>query len=331
MDKIRRNQINDIEEYLTNISKYIGEVTFSEVEKKEGEPFRIILIHLGREKEAFDNFAHKIRNLIRKHPSYIDYNYRGLSLYESLREISEADLKQSKNISERDFNYFKSKINKVQELYERIEFTIEKDEFDKELNDKLAEVDEIVKNVQSAKLALDGQKTEEIYSEASQTYLTAARNYEVIFYMLIGAALIITVICLAYFPYSEATKVNFIFSKILTASLVITLGTLFLRKAAHLRKLHEQVHQTSLELQALPLYLVNVTPDHQAEIYKDLASKYFGKELDKTQHDKIGDLMSEQVKTSLEVFKTSSEIMKSMKPSIASSESGEAKAMPKTK
>ncbi|WP_151716897.1 hypothetical protein [Acinetobacter sp. TUM15071] len=185
------------------------------------------------------------------------------------------------------------------------------------------------KGVESAKLALEGQRTEQIYSQASNIFLSAARNYEVFFYMLIGTALIITVICLAYFPYSEATKVNFIFSKILTATLVITLGTLFLRKAAHLRKLHEQAHQTSLELQALPLYLVNVTPDHQAEIYKDLASKYFGKELDKTQHDKIGDLMTEQVKTSLEVFKTSSEIMKSMKPSVASSESGEAKEKPK--
>ncbi len=308
-----------------NISYYISEIKFIHPKMAEEAPIRLILTHLEREKEYFDNFAHKIRTLIRDNPEYIEWNYNGINLYDALSQICKFISSKPTEIHEEEFINLKNKIDKVRDHYQRIEFDIEKIKFDKELNDKLAEVDEIVKNVQSAKLALDGQKTEEIYSEASQTYLTAARNYEVFFYMLIGTALIITVLCLAYFPYSEATKVNFIFSKILTATLVVTLGTLFLRKAAHLRKLHEQAHQTSLELQALPLYLVNVSTDHQAEIYKDLASKYFGKELDKIQHDKIGDLMQDQLIVGTELIKASAEMVKSVKPTTAKEEDSEAK------
>ncbi|WP_141654946.1 hypothetical protein [Acinetobacter venetianus] len=258
-----------------------------------------------------------------KNSDYLEYEIGSTNFLNEISRIKPAFIFSDNNDKEK-FTQVTSVIDDSIKIFKAIEqILLEKSQSEiliKQLEYQVQQARETVANIESAKLAVEGQKTEEIYSEASKSFLTAARNYEVFFYMLIGAALIITVICLAYFPYSEATKVNFIFSKLLTATLVITLGTLFLRKAAHLRKLHEQAHQTSLELQALPLYLVNVTPDHQAEIYKDLASKYFGKELDKTQHDKIGDLMNEQVKTSLEVFKTSSELMKSMKPSTTKEE-----------
>ncbi|MEN8319773.1 hypothetical protein [Acinetobacter junii] len=297
---------------------------------KSNSEFKNIIKYL---ESVINQFVDEICDFYVSNPEYIVFVVRDSSILSDINDLIvylsdlevPLDLEYLNNVKEMMDNIFFNYVT-VKRICEREGKT---KELIDDLHIQVLKAKENVKHLESAKLALEGQKTETIYSEASQTYLTAARNYEVIFYMLIGAAVIITVICLAYFPYSEATKVNFIFSKILTATLVITLGTLFLRKAAHLRKLHEQAHQTSLELQALPLYLVNVSTDHQAEIYKDLASKYFGKELDKTQHDKIGDLMTEQVKTSLEVFKTSSEIMKSMKPSVASSESSEAKEKPK--
>lgn len=310
MEKKRRNQIIDIEEYLTNISKYIGEVTFNKGNVNVGEPIQLILIHLGREKEAFDNFAHKVRTLIRQHPNYIDYNYRGSSLYESLREINDNDLKQTENISPSDFEKFKRKINSVQDLYERIEFTIEKDEFIKKLNIQTSEMEETVKDVQAAKEVLEGKKTEEIFSQASKTYLEAARNYEVIFYLIFFASFLFTVINLCIFPYSDETKINFIFSKVIAITVVITLGTLFLRKASHLRKLHEQAHQTSLELQALPMFLKSIDKVEHSEVYKKLAEKYFGKELDQSQNDKIGDLMKDQLAAGTELIKASAEMVK---------------------
>lgn len=280
-------------------------------------------------KSVINQFVDEVSEFYPNNPDYISFYVKDASVLVEIDRLNGY-------LSSSDLTLDLESLRKVKELLDNIFFNYitikricEREEKTKELIDDLqiqvSKAKANVKNLESAKLALEGQKTEEIYSEASNIFLSAARSYEAFFYMLLGAAFIITLICLAYFPYSEATKVNFIFSKILTATLVITLGTLFLRKAAHLRKLHEQAHQTSLELQALPLYLVNVTAENQAEIYKDLASKYFGKELDKTQHDKIGDLMNEQIKTSLEVFKTSTEIMKSMKPSATKEEDAEKK------
>lgn len=161
--------------------------------------------------------------------------------------------------------------------------------------------------------AINGSKTENIYSDASDSFLDSARVYEFLFYLLILATVLITVISLIYFPYSDLNKVNFIFSKVITFSLVITLGTLFVRKASHLRKLHEQANQTSLELQALPLYLNNIKDSEHSDIYKSLIDKYFGKELDQTQNDKIGDLMKDQLAAGTELIKASAEFMKNSK------------------
>ncbi|NNP73907.1 hypothetical protein A7P53_15080 [Acinetobacter defluvii] len=181
---------------------------------------------------------------------------------------------------------------------------------------KLDELDEKIKDVEAARQALAGAKTEEIYAKASDNFLEYARVYDLLFYILLGGSVLFTTVNLIYFPYTDTTKVNFILSKILTFSIVITLGTLFLRKASHLRKQYDQAYQTSLELQALPLYLENIDVEHHSEIYKNLAEKYFGKELDQTQNDKIGDLMQEQLSAGTELVRASAELVR------AKSESG---------
>lgn len=190
-----------------------------------------------------------------------------------------------------------------------------------ELRAQVAKATDTVKSVVSAKEALESKPTEVIYSEASLRYLEAARNYEWTFYLIFIAAIIVTIVSFIHFPYSTTDIVDFILYKVLTVSVVITFGTIFLRKASHLRKLHDQAHQTSMELQALPLYLKNVKSDDHSEIYKNLAEKYFGKEIDQTQNDKIGDLLQDQVKISTELIKASAEMVKSVKPSGASESS----------
>lgn len=191
----------------------------------------------------------------------------------------------------------------------QVEIRIESDEIIEKLNKEIRETKSDLNKINS-------EKTEEIYSTASAYFLDAARNYEVVFYLLLFASFLFTIISLSIYPYSEENKINFIITKIITITLVITLGTLFLRKAAHLRKLHEQANQTSLELQALPIYLRNVNPSEHSEIYKNLAENYFGKELDQTQNDKIGDLMKDQLAAGTELIKASAEIVKIGKPSV---------------
>lgn len=169
------------------------------------------------------------------------------------------------------------------------------------------------KNFETAINAVNGKEVEIVYASASEKFLENARIYEALFYLLLGGSVLFTIIHLNYSPYSEGNRIHFILIKVLTFTMVLTLGTLFLRKASHLRKLHDKSQMTSLELQALPLYLKNVDKSEHTEIYKNLAEKYFGKELDQTQNDKIGDLMKDQITAGTELIKASAELVKNAK------------------
>lgn len=356
LDKKIRNQSKDIENFLMNISYYISEIKFIHPKMAEEAPIRLILTHLEREKEYFDNFAHKIRTLIRDNPEYIEWNYNGINLYDALSQICKFISSKPTEIHEEEFINLKNKIDKVRDHYERIEFDIEKIKFDKELNDKLAEVDEIVKNVQSAKEALDGKPTEEIYRKAAKRHINTARFYDVL--------LICTLVIFYYFtnhffenfqlsPIFQAIKksssetqilaIFFFITKLTIVSIVITLATIFIRRSSHFRKLHDQANQTSLELNALPLYLRQVDSELHSEIYKEMIPKFFGKELDQSQNDKVGDLVKDQLAAGTELIKASAEMVKNakslgdsseknknVKTGVNSTESSENKDKPKT-
>lgn len=200
------------------------------------------------------------------------------------------------------FSWFKI----YQELVEKQK---ESDKLISALTASVEDAKEQAKNLETAIQAINGEESEKIYSSANINFVDSARKYEVLFYLILGGAVLFTTVHLCYVPF-KGNEVNFILVKILTFSLVLTLGTLFLRKAAHLRKLSDQAQQTSLELKALPLYLKNVDKEYHSEIYKELATKYFGRELDQTQNDKIGDLMKDQLVAGTELIKASAELVK---------------------
>ncbi|TCB37538.1 hypothetical protein E0H82_02735 [Acinetobacter sp. ANC 4910] len=153
------------------------------------------------------------------------------------------------------------------------------------------------------------EKTEELYFNASNIYLKRAHVYEALFYIIFVGAFLFTIVHLAFIEY-KGNEINYILTKFMTLTFVVTLGTIFLRKASHLRKLNDQTHQTSLELRALPLFLKNVKEEEHSNIYKELAGKYFGKEIDQSQNDKIGDLMKDQLAAGTELIKASAELVK---------------------
>lgn len=171
------------------------------------------------------------------------------------------------------------------------------------LNYKLGEIDAVKK-------VLEGQKTEDIYSKAHEEYKEDAVFFECWFYLVtfIGG---MSVICTLVFPDFRPNELyDLITIRVIIFSLTITLATLFLRKSSHLRKLSDQAKQTSLELQALPTFITELDKEDQRAIYKELASKYFGKELDQTQNDKVGDLMKDQLVAGTELIKASAELVK---------------------
>lgn len=279
-------------------------------------------------KKFIERFSTNLSSFYMDNPEYITFWIKDSTILEEMEELEALllDLESRENINyELDLDRVILKFDEVYQVYLTAKRIADREDkanrLIEELTNQVEEAKDSVRNLKSARLALEGQKTEEIYSEASLRYLESARNYEWTFYLIFIAAIIVTIVSFIHFPYSTTDIVDFILYKVLTVSVVITFGTIFLRKASHLRKLHDQAHQTSMELQALPLYLKNVKSDDHSEIYKNLAEKYFGKEIDQTQNDKIGDLMQDQLAAGTELIKASAELVKSVKPSGASESS----------
>lgn len=197
------------------------------------------------------------------------------------------------------------------------------------LKGKIQKVEQNVIHLNAAKEALENLETEKIFSKASKKFLNTARFYDVLlvlmFYAIFQATNSIyneylTLIEILrgskndlaenFEIYLQNSKVYFFITKILMVSIAITLATIFIRRASHYRKLHDQSHQKSLELQALPLYLKNVNIEEHSEIYKNLADKFFGNDLDQSQNDKVGDMMKDQLTAGTELIKASVELIK---------------------
>jgi hypothetical protein len=56
--------------------------------------------------------------------------------------------------------------------------------------------------------------------------------------------------------------------------------------------------------------LKNVNIEEHSEIYKNLADKFFGNDLDQSQNDKVGDMMKDQLTAGTELIKASVELIK---------------------
>ena len=112
---------------------------------------------------------------------------------------------------------------------------------------------------------------------------------------------------------AQTLAIFFFITKLTLVSIAITLATIFIRRSSHFRKLHDQANQTSLELNALPNYLRQVDSEYHSEIYKEMIPKFFGKEIDQSQNDKVGDLVKDQLAAGTELIKASAEMVKNVK------------------
>lgn len=195
-----------------------------------------------------------------------------------------------------------------------------------ELEEQVEKATNSVKSVISAKEALESKQTEEIYSKAAKKYINTARFYDVLLVVLLGFFYYLTSKFFENFQMisifqaikkssseAQTLAIFFFITKLTIVSIVITLATIFIRRSSHFRKLHDQANQTSLELNALPNYLRQVDSEHHSEIYKEMIPKFFGKELDQSQNDKVGDLVKDQLAAGTELIKASAEIIKNAK------------------
>jgi|GEM_PF-6828909 len=161
-------------------------------------------------------------------------------------------------------------------------------------------------------------------SATTKVYENAKKKYSLAFYTYL-ALLIFTITGLLHFSlYIIKEKVmlnklgmdmyDYWTIKITCIFIFATMITFLLKQIAHYQKKRDEAERTTLELKALPSYLADLEVKDATNLRKDLAPKYFGKSNDNSTLNEIGNIVTEQLKTSSDVVKSSAEIIKSLKP-----------------
>lgn len=187
------------------------------------------------------------------------------------------------------------------------------------LEPKIKEIEEKIKDFESLRLALEHRETNKIYLDLYEKYHSEYFYNNIFFIVTIITAMFLTLYTtteisnasqFADYTTNRNFWVMFITTKVLIATVALTFCTIFLRRSSHAKKLKEQAYQTHVEINAFPIHVRSLKEEDKHELIKELAMKYFGKELDQTQNDKIGDLMKDQLTAGTELIKASAEMVK---------------------
>ncbi|MFM7810645.1 MAG: hypothetical protein ACKO7M_02605, partial [Acinetobacter junii] len=195
-----------------------------------------------------------------------------------------------------------------QPLFNRLDARIEK-EINPSFKVKNAEVDGLISDLNLYKGEASSRKTKEIYKKKYKDYKRIVEVYE--FYIMLLVCLSVTLVLGQLFAHSffDALKLsNVITIKLAIFVLIATLFTYCFKQISFYRKISEQAHQTYMELEALPEYLIHLPENKQHEIRFDLAKRYFGQSLfESIKEDSIS--IQEQAKTNAEVLKSTSTLL----------------------
>lgn len=162
----------------------------------------------------------------------------------------------------------------------------------------------------------DNARTENIYDNAVNKYRGLEESYRSYFYWGLGVLLCLSVGLLTLkqelVPYLFST-IEFWAVKVSLLLVGITLISYFLKQSAHYQRLADQNYQTQVELQAYPSFMESIPTEEAASVRKELALKYFGREVDGAAHKDMGNLVSDQMKSTTEMVKATTEAFKNLK------------------
>jgi len=162
-------------------------------------------------------------------------------------------------------------------------------------------------------------------SKTSYVYLKAERAFSMAFYIYSGLSLI-TIFLIMKFSLFILEQKKFLLTtyeidsydywtlKITSLFISVTLVTFFIKQAVHFQKKKDHAQRIRLELDALPTYVFDFKDEDVKNIRKELIPKYFGNNSDLSTLNEIGNIVTEQLKTSSDVAKSSAEVIKALTP-----------------
>lgn len=168
-----------------------------------------------------------------------------------------------------------------------------------------------------SKNILDNLRTETIYSLAVEKYKKLEKKYRKYFYRALPIVLFVAICMFLGKDYLiNNVKIDIVSYWILKLSILtigITVISYFLKQSIHYQKLADQNYQTQIELQAYPSFMESLSPEEAASVRKELALKYFGREIDGAAHKDMSNLISDQMKSTTDMVKATTEAIKNLK------------------
>ncbi|WP_347019491.1 hypothetical protein [Acinetobacter calcoaceticus] len=181
-----------------------------------------------------------------------------------------------------------------------------------QIHHMLMDAERELEDFKALKNILKNLKSVDYYFEECEKYMSRHYTYLVLFLLTILVALTITVVSVCSEPKFFLDKFDYWFLKGSFVLVVITLVSYFIKQSSHYQSLADQANQTRLELQAFPTFITGVEKADEVAIRKELALKYFGREVDKTAHKDMSNLVSDQMKNTTEMVKAVTEVIKKL-------------------
>lgn len=223
------------------------------------------------------------------------------------------------NIYRVDSQYFYTEILYLKETL--IKYSRLKESFDGLLLDHLrtgiAEVNKELVGFRKLRNIADNALTENIYDLAVKKYRKTEWAYKILFLILIIGLFIYSLFLWdsqSFINILNETNKNkvIVFWSIKATTLItgITLMTYCLKQSVHYQRLADQNYQTQVELQAYPSFMESIPTEEAASVRKELALKYFGREIDGAAHKDMSNLISDQMKSTTEMVKAATDVLK---------------------
>lgn len=195
------------------------------------------------------------------------------------------------------------------------EFLSYKEENDRTVLDLKNREQELKKYIEEVKTVIEQTKNIKIHDYYD---LAAKENQEKsdlnrrLFIFLIFLSLTVIWFSLVTKGYFGLKGYDYYFFKGSLVLTSITLITYFLKQSVKYQKMADQCKQTKLELEAFPSYVANLSNEDPlvADLRKELAMKYFGRDIDNKSNDETSNILQDQMKNTTEMVKAAMEVLK---------------------
>ncbi|MHA3078849.1 hypothetical protein [Acinetobacter sp. ANC 5502] len=268
-------------------------------------------------KKYIDNIENKINNF------HVILENSTSDVHIAINTEISIDRKKMEELLVEDLKFISVLIDQLSSLYNKMEVTQRNLVF--EANNKIVEKienarQELLKEVEDFRKhrhIADNAKTEDIYNTVVKKYRKTEYIYRFLFLLILIGLFIISLILwdtdyvnnIIQQP-TYAKSAIFWSVKISTLVAGISLMTYFLKQSAHYQHLADQNYQTQIELQAFPTFMESIPIEEAASIRKELALKYFGRDIDSTPHKDMANLISDQIKNTTEMVKAATDVLK---------------------